>query len=309
MTPRYLQLGASLYVPATRPDLAPIASRDKFPFLRSVIFCTEDAVAQRELPRALTNIEQLLQRLAPGELLRFVRVRNPAILRTLLQMGSVEKLTGFVLPKFSRRNLDEYLDVLSAPTPHAANGRASWQPELMMTLETIEAFDPRAMIELCDLLLRQRMRRRILSLRIGGNDLFQLLGMRRPRGRTLYGTALGVAVSRLVTVFRPHGFNLTAPVFDYLDSPRLLQREVRADLAHGLFGKTAIHPKQVPLIEEQYKVSARDLQMAEQILTRSAPPVFRVGDAMCEPATHRAWARLIDQRARLYGVAGPVKAM
>ena len=56
------------------------------------------------------------------------------------------------------------------------------------------------------------------------------------------------------------------------------------------------------MIEGQYRVSARDLHVAEEILAQSAPPVFRLHDAMCEPATHSRWATLIHERARLYGV-------
>jgi citrate lyase beta subunit len=104
--------------------------------------------------------------------------------------------------------------------------------------------------------------------------------------------------------FRPHGFNLSGPVFEYLERSDVLAREVRQDLAHGLFGKTAIHPEQVPVIERQYWVSAQDLDAAEKILAAGAPPVFRLHGAMCEPATHQTWARLILARARLYGVMG-----
>ena len=39
-----LALGASLYVPATRPDLAAVAGGTKYPALRSVVVCTEDGV-------------------------------------------------------------------------------------------------------------------------------------------------------------------------------------------------------------------------------------------------------------------------
>ena len=299
MTARYLELGASLYVPATRPDLIALANRHKYPFLRSIIFCTEDAVAEKDVPRALRNLEVMLHDhdLEPSSLLRFVRVRHPAVLRTLLQMDGVDALTGFVLPKVTRDNLSEYFDAFHADDPFS----------VMLTLETIDAFDPRRMAELRDLLLQEPIRRRILSLRIGGNDLFHLLGMRRPRGRTLYQTPLGVTIAQLVTTFRPHNFNLTAPVFEYLNSPRVLEREVRHDLAQGLFGKTAIHPRQVPIIEANYAVSARDLQTAEEILAHAAPPVFRLHGAMCEPATHRRWATLIVERAKIYGVAGALK--
>jgi citrate lyase beta subunit len=73
-------------------------------------------------------------------------------------------------------------------------------------------------------------------------------------------------------------------------------------VAHGLFGKSAIHPEQVAVIEAAYQVSARDLEAAERILADEAPAVFRLQGAMCEPATHRVWATMICERARLYGV-------
>ena len=54
-----LQLGASLYMPATRADLAAHANGEKLPFLRSMIFCTEDAVRLDQLEGALQDLESL----------------------------------------------------------------------------------------------------------------------------------------------------------------------------------------------------------------------------------------------------------
>ena len=287
-----LRLGASLYVPATRGDLSAIGNREKYPFLRSVIFCTEDAIGPDELPRALDQLEDALGKFVATPLLRFVRVRNPATLRRVVQMPGAHHLAGFVLPNVTRLNLADYFAVL--PANHCY--------QMMLTLETAEVFDGAEMAALRTLLLENRSRYNVLSLRIGGNDLLQLLGLRRPRRRSIYATPLGAVVGQLVTTFRPHGFNLTGPVFEYLDRPADLARETRMDLAHGLFGKSAIHPDQVPRIEAEYRVSARDLQAAERILADSAPPIFRLHDAMCEPATHQVWARTTIERAAIYGV-------
>jgi citrate lyase beta subunit len=289
---RFLELGASLYVPATREWLAAIGNRHKFKELRSVIFCTEDSIREQDLERALDNLQAALLGFEPSPLLRFVRVRSPAVLRRVLEMEGAERLSGFVLPKVSAANLPEYFACLPPASPFL----------VMATLETAEVFDPVALLRIRDLLLQDGPRRRLLSLRIGGNDLLNLLGLRRPRSRTIYETPLGLTISHLVTVFRPHGFNLTGPVFEYLDNPRALAREVDRDLAHGLFGKTAIHPEQVPVIEARYRVRREDLRAAEQILSATAEPVFRLQGAMCEPATHRTWATLVCERARLYGV-------
>jgi citrate lyase beta subunit len=207
-------------------------------------------------------------------------------------MEGAERLTGFVLPKVTRHNLEQFLPAFTSPFPY----------QIMLTLETAEVFDAQEMAALRRELVQPVYRERLLSLRIGGNDLLNLLGLRRPRGRTIYRTPLGTVIAQLVTTFRPYGFNLTAPVFEYLDQAKVLAREVSDDLAHGLFGKTAIHPRQVPVIESAYRVKASELQMAERILEADAPAVFRLHDAMCEPATHHRWASLIRDRARLYGV-------
>ena len=284
-------LGASLYVPASHSDLLPIANGDKITFLRSVIFCTEDAVADSELGFAMANLAHCLQTMrSDSSCLRFVRVRNPSILQRVLQMPGVEKLTGFVLPKLTNHNFDAYFSQIV--------GRHF---VLMPTLETIEVFDEREMQTLRENLTRPHVRPHILALRIGGNDLLALLGLRRARDMSLYRTPLGALIARLVLQFHPYGLRLTAPVFEYLDNPNLLDQEVREDLAHGLIGKTAIHPDQVGLIERHFRIDQRELEMAESLLQENCPAVFRMHGAMCEVATHRQWAEQTLARAQVFG--------
>ena len=74
------------------------------------------------------------------------------------------------------------------------------------------------------------------------------------------------------------------------------------DLAYGLIGKTAIHPTQVPMIEEAFKVNIEDYEMALSLSDLDAPAVFRMHDAMCEVATHQQWATQILSRQQCYGL-------
>jgi citrate lyase beta subunit len=74
-------------------------------------------------------------------------------------------------------------------------------------------------------------------------------------------------------------------------------------VAHGLIGKTAIHPSQAEVIERQYRVTRDEWEMAERILDPSAPAVFRMHNAMCEPSTHAFWARTIRARRDIFGLA------
>ena len=291
-----LALGASLYVPATHPDLVMVGRGQKFP-LRSLIYCTEDAVGLRDLPYALRNLARTLNDLSLDDFggepapMRFVRVRNSEVMRHVMQMNT-SALHGLVLPKVAAENLNEYLDLLPF------DSRLS----LMLTLETQEVFSDLSMTRLRDRLLEPHTKNRVLSLRIGGNDLLNLLSLRRERGVLLYDTPLAHAVDRLVTLFKPFGFNLSAPVYDAVNDPMTLTRETQLDLQHGLFGKTAIHPEQIPVIEACYKVSPQAWETAQAILEADAPAVFLRNGRLCEPSTHRRWAEQIVQRAAHYGL-------
>jgi citrate lyase beta subunit len=145
---------------------------------------------------------------------------------------------------------------------------------------------------------------RILGLRIGGNDLLNLLGLRRARGATIYDTPLRGVIADLACIFQPAGYRLSAPVFERLDTPEVLAREVEADLQHGLVGKTAIHPAQVRVIEALYRVTREDYEMASAVLAADAAAVFKLHDTFCEPVTHRRWAVGMLERARVFGVGG-----
>lgn len=284
-------LGASLYMPAHRLDLMDCANGDKLQALRSMIFCTEDAVSHSELDSSLRHLGLCLQgfRETPHRF-RFIRARNPEILARLLALPDIEKIDGFVLPKFNETNFHAYFDQLQGT-----------DFKVMPTLETKDVFDVGAMTELRQGLEQDAVFARIFMLRIGGNDLMNILGIRRPRSMTLYETPLGHVIAQLATVFKPYGFSLSAPVFEYLDDSVTLQKEIRLDLAHGLTGKTAIHPTQVPVIEAMYSVDSGDYEMALALIRKSSPAVFRMHDAMCELATHQQWGQDIIDRQRCYG--------
>ena len=290
------QLGAPLYMPGNRQDILEIANGEKYPCLRSMIFCTEDAVSSADLESCIQHLGECLQdfNVATPQY-RFIRARNPEVLGRLLQLPNIDKIDGFVLPKFTDAVFDAYFTQLQ--------GTAF---KIMPTLETKEVFNINAMTALCERLLQTDLLENILMLRVGGNDLLNLLGLRRERSSTIYETPLGHIIAQLVTIFKPYGFALSAPVFEYLDDPFTLLKEMQIDLAYGLIGKTAIHPTQVPTIESAYKVNHEDYEMALSICHTEAPAVFRMHNAMCEVATHQHWAENIINRQQCYGTKADV---
>jgi citrate lyase beta subunit len=288
-----LALGATLYLPATRSDLATTLFGNRISGLRSAVICLEDAVSDADLPAALHNVAALLRTLPARRdqsPLLFVRPRDPAMLARILLMPGAERLTGFVLPKINADNFPTWLALPLLP-----------EHRLMPTLETREMFDPAEVRRLREQLLA--VQERILVLRIGGNDLLQALGCRRSSTRTAYEGPLGSLIAALVGAFAPWGFALSAPVLERFDDPALLRAEVARDIEHGLFTKTVIHPAQVAIVHAALAVASAEFAQARAILAADAPAVFARGGAMCEPATHHRWAQALIRRAALFGVA------
>jgi len=285
----YMALGASLYLPATRLDLTGVLNQETLPSLRSVIVCTEDAVHERDLPAALENLRRALPRLAPVPLRRFLRPRSPEVLAEIMCLDGLANIDGVVLPKVDEEVLLRYAEITAA-APRLL---------LMPTLETAVVFARSRLERLGRRLLE--LDNRILCLRIGGNDILQLLGLKRPKQVTLYETPLRAVINDLILSFRPLGFELSSPVFEHIDSPQVLRAEVLLDLVHGLWSKTAIHPTQLTVIEDQYRVSPPDRALAQEILAADAPAVFLSHGQMVEPGTHSHWARRTLERASIYG--------
>ena len=289
-------LGATLYMPATRRDLLDVVRGLRIPGLRSLVVCLEDAVSAGDVEHGLASLRTLLEdldarggRSGHGPLL-FVRPRDAQMAAQLNDWPLMTHVDGFVVPKLTLVSLPAWAAAVSDP-----------RLCLMPTLETAEVYQPGAMVEL-GLALKSTLAQRIVALRIGGNDLLACLGLRRNPATTLYSTPLGYVIPMLAGVMGAQGFALTAPVFEQLCSPRLLEDELALDLAHGLVGKTAIHPSQIGVIQDALRVSREDLDSARRITTDAAPAGFRHNDAMCEPATHCQWALNILERARWHGL-------
>ena len=289
-------LGATLYMPATRSDILDVVFGEKIQGLRSLVVCLEDAVAETDVQQALINLKNLLLgiearggRLSGGPIL-FVRPRDAEMAAVLNEWSLMRHVDGFVVPKLRLSNIRQWQQAVTRN-----------ELALMPTLETPEVFDPGAMVELRDAMLEQ-LPGRIIALRIGGNDLMGCLGLRRNPAMTLYSTPMSYVIPMLCGVMGAADFALTAPVFEQLNTPHLLEQELALDMAHGLVGKTAIHPSQISVIHKALQVTLEDLNSARQILSESAPAVFKFNDAMCEPATHYKWAQTVIERAHWQGV-------
>lgn len=297
-------LGATLYMPATRNDIAGAILDGKIPGLRSLVICLEDAVSETDMPDALANLAQLLHTLNAAKQaggnsdwpLVFIRPRHPEMGKWLTEHFDLSAVDGFVLPKFTLSALPLWWEIMG--NTHLC---------MMPTLETEEVFDVVQMRELAIALLAHPCHGRIIALRIGGNDLMNVVSLRRPRDLTLYDSPMGYVIKMLVSVFAPRDFALTAPVCEHIDDHDVMARELALDMAHGLVGKTAIHPRQIAVIERALMVTQGEHSDALRILN-STQAVFKSQGSMCEPATHRRWAVGILERAQVYGLVNEQSA-
>jgi (S)-citramalyl-CoA lyase len=97
----------------------------------------------------------------------------------------------------------------------------------------------------------------------------------------------GAALTRLAVI--------DSPYFD-IDDLDGLKRETRAAKNLGFHGKSAIHPKQIPIINEIFTPSAEEVAKARQILDVNQQGVGSVDHQMVDEAVARK-ARLVLERA------------
>ena len=288
-----IELGATMYIPATNANLWDVTQGLRYPELRSIVVCLEDAVLEKDIQLAMLNLKKLLLNIEKNPKLNqsvaiFIRPRHPEMAKHIIDWQLQHTFNGFVIPKFTLANLETWKKLCPA---HLV---------LMPTLETAEYFDSHYIAELKNALKYDFPP--VLCLRIGGNDLMSCLNLRRPRQQTLYETPIGHLIPQLVGQLIPAGFSLSAPTFEHFENIELFEREIALDHQSGLFTKTVIHPTQIEIVHRALKVDFQDFQDAKMITDVDAKSVFKQHGSMLEPATHLNWAKMILKRAELFGI-------
>jgi citrate lyase beta subunit len=326
-------LGATLYMPGTRPALARDVERRSAAGVMSAVLCLEDSIADADLVAAEANVVEQVRLLAGRSTradapLLFVRVRSAEQISDLVErMGPASaRLTGFVLPKFTAERGVAFLDHLTKAEEVAG------VPLLAMpVLESAEVLYRERRTDclqrIGDLLAEHR--HRVLALRLGAADMSGLYGLRRQRDVNVYDVGLlRDVITDIVNVLGRadgSGFVITGPVWEHFDAPerlfkprlrstlfaddaelrQQLLREVVLDKANGLLGKTVIHPGHVAPVHALLVVSHEEYDDARAIVqapgggASSSPH----GNKMNEAGPHRPWAQAVLRRAEVFGVS------
>ena len=304
-------LGATVYVPATRPSLADDLARLAGIGATSAVLCLEDAIPDAALAAAEANTTQHLKDLArrcdAGELmpLTFVRVRVPEqVVEISGALGeSARHLAGFVLPKFDAHTGGAFLDALEE-----ARGLTGAPLRAMPVIESPEVIHLESSVDTLLAIkgLLEQHRELVLAVRLGVTDLAGAYGLRRGRELTAYDVPLiSRVMAEVVNVLGRAdgtGFVVTGPVwehfpdkgrifkpqlrqtpFDQSDARWLRHRLVSSDLdgliretvldkAMGLTGKTVIHPSHVPVVHALSVVTREEYDDACDIVAEVSCP-------------------------------------
>lgn len=333
-------LGATLYIPADRPDLAATVTRRASEGICSMVLDLEDAVDVMHADAAMHNVVTALDELAADPLatMVFVRVRSYDCIPQIADRLTVgaHALAGFVIPKFEADTGARYLrqteDAASALSRHLYC-MPVLESERILFQETRDA-ELTALVDLLD-----EHRQTVLAVRVGATDMCGSLGIRRDRDHTIYDVKVVADVlAAIINRFgRPDGtgFVVTAPVWEYFaDHERLfrpllratpfrdhdavrfrdmlvsrdldgLLREISLDRANGLLGKTIIHPTHAAPVHALSVVTHEEFRDASDIAASDTGGVSRshYRNKMNESRPHRVWAHQVLQRARVFGVA------
>ena len=310
-------VGGLLYSPAMNTGLASKILKAAFPCLTSVAICLEDSICDESLEEAEKTLFRTLETLSEGGItkkdhpLLFVRIRTPKHMTHIYNFLKPFRdiITGYILPKYDLSNCEEYKQVILD-----INAESEVPVFIMPILESQVTADLRTRADTLVAIKKNldSMKEYVLNVRVGGNDLSNLYGLRRGVDQNIY--QIGVIrdiLSDVINVFASD-YIVSGPVWEYFgkdpDAPWAtgLRSELELDRLNGFIGKTAIHPCQLPLIYESLKPKKSDYDDALRILGWNSSGLgvekSMDGSRMNEVKCHQKWASSIAALGEIFGI-------
>lgn len=285
----YTELGATLFVPATHKNIVQILNGNKYPNLKSVVIDTEDGISDEVLGDALIILRELVRNHKREKLLVFIRPENVDVLKEILTYENIGEIDGFILPKFSLANAEPYLELMKQSRHY-----------FMPSIEGRELFNPEALRELKNKL--EMFRDKIIVVRFGLEDMLRQLSMKRECDDSIFDFAVSASVlGNFLAIFKSAGFGVSGGVYAFFSDEEGFKKDVRRDLKEGLFSKTIIHPSQIEALHDIYKVSQQEVDDANKII-ENEKNIININGSMGEGKTMSPYYKLIQQRAKIYGI-------
>lgn len=312
----YYSVGPLLYCPANRETIAPSIIGQKLGSSFSLALCLEDTIgdshveeAEHCLAGSIRKIRCAMEHTSFFLPKIFIRVRCPQqIMRILRLLGdSQELLSGFIIPKFSPENADAYIQQIIA-----ANERLARRLYLMPIYESAWITDLRSRYDTLYALKEKlsRIEELVLNIRVGGNDLCHFFSFRRHADESIHRIRpIADIFSAILSVYGMD-YVVSGAVWEYYSGDGWregLANELSDDRLCGFIGKTVIHPNQIEVVNDAYRVAQKDYDDARSILHWDSTSPFAVSasparERMNEQKTHTNWARQTIYLAQAYGV-------
>lgn len=309
-------VGALLYCPANNESIVNSIICEKFGKHFSLAMCLEDTIQDDYVADAENKLVSSIQTIYNSRDDRkfflpkiFIRVRNSFQIKNLIErFGEAgELITGFIIPKFSLENAEEYIGTIVDVNEN------SDRVFYMMPI-----FENPSMIHLQNRYhilygLKEKLdniSEYVLNIRVGGNDLCHMFGFRRHSNESIHRIKpIANIFSDIITVFGMD-YVVSGPVWEYYDGEHWdtgLKNELEDDRLCGFIGKTVIHPHQIELVNKAYRISTKDYNDAAAILNwdKSSPSLVSgsvTKERMNEFKTHSNWALRTLLLAEAYGL-------
>ena len=310
-------VGALLYSPALNSKVAGRVTGGELGSRYSLALCLEDTISPDLVTLAENQVRDTLAQICTASREQemyvpriFVRVRESEQAERVFDIISPYQdiFTGFIFPKYTVANAAFYNEAI-----RKVNDRARRTVYMMPILESGDIVDFRTRAEMLGAIrdLIDHVKDLTLNVRVGGNDFSNEFAARRHVNETIYDILpIGQLLGDIITVFS-RDYVVSGPVWEYFaganDEWRTgLEKELRMDILNGFIGKTVIHPRQIPVVNEMLKVTERDYEDARAILSwdESGLQVGKSsgGERMNEVRTNCNWAAKILLLAEIYGI-------
>jgi len=313
----YYSVGALLYCPANKESIVRSITSEKLGRHYSLALCLEDTIADDFVEQAQEIMVNSLKKIYLNSKSQqffipkiFIRIRYAEQIGIIMKSleAAQQLVTGFIIPKFIPETADDFIDEIIK-----VNKIHNRKIYMMPILESQSIIDLRKRYDIL-YAIKDKLKRiepLVLNIRVGGNDLSKQFGFRRHSNESIHDIKpVSSIFSDIVTVFGLD-YVISGPVWEYFNGKNWdigLKNELSGDILCGFIGKTVIHPNQIEIVHNAYKVPLMDLQDANSILNWSTSSASLVAGGqgkkrMNEYKTHCVWARKIQILAEIYGVS------
>ena len=254
----------------------------------------EDSIPGSEKDRARVLVNDAARRVRKAGADVVVRINRPLAMAVRDIEASVgENVNGLAISKVESASHLRLLDELVSEL-ELRRGLSAGHTRFIAMIET-----PAAFFQMHDIALSTG---RLSAMNIGGEDLASECGM-EPTEHTLLMPKQQMILAARAAGLMPLGFLASVASFDDWDAFRVMVRRSRQ---FGFLGAGCIHPGQVPIVNQEYSPSAREVAHATSIVSEYAKAQssgrgsFAVDGKMIDAPIVRRAQDLLERHAAIH---------